>query len=59
MNGGEEEYIQVSGGKASRWVENVMMCPGKIGWGGMDWNGLAEGKDRKMALVNTLNLRLP
>jgi hypothetical protein len=37
-----------------------MMGPGKIGWGGKDWNDLAQGKDRKMALVNTLiNLRFP
>jgi hypothetical protein len=32
----------------------------EIGWGGMDWIGLAEDRDRWRAVVNTImNLRVP
>jgi hypothetical protein len=36
-----------------RWVDNVEMNLGEIGWGGMDWIGLAQDKDQWRALVNT------
>jgi hypothetical protein len=33
---------------------------GEIGCGGVDWIGLAQGRDRWRALVNSvLNLRVP
>jgi hypothetical protein len=33
---------------------------GKVGWGDVDWTGLAQGRDRRRALVNSvLNLRVP
>jgi hypothetical protein len=29
-----------------------------VGWGGMDWNGLVQDRDRRRALVNAVvNLR--
>jgi hypothetical protein len=32
----------------------------EIGWGGMDWIDLAQGRDQCRALVNTvMNLRVP
>jgi hypothetical protein len=32
---------------------------GEIGWGGMDWIGLAQGRDQWRALVNTvMNLKV-
>jgi hypothetical protein len=32
----------------------------EIGWGGVDWIGLAQGRDRWRALVNAvMNLRVP
>jgi hypothetical protein len=35
------------------------MHPGKIGWGGVDWIGLAQDRDRWRALVNAaMNLRV-
>jgi hypothetical protein len=43
-----------------RWVNNVKMDPGEIGWGDVDWIGLAQGRDKWRALVKLLmNLRVP
>jgi hypothetical protein len=49
-NGGEEECIKDTGGKARRketteqttrrrWVNNIKKDFGKIGWDGLDWSG--------------------
>jgi hypothetical protein len=27
-----------------RWVDNIKMDLGEIGWGGVDWNDLAEDR---------------
>jgi hypothetical protein len=36
------------------------MDPHEVGWGDMDWNDLAQDKDRWRALVNAvMNLRVP
>jgi hypothetical protein len=29
-----------------RWVDNVKMDLGEIGWDGVDWIGLAQDRDR-------------
>jgi hypothetical protein len=43
-----------------RWVDNIKMDLGEIGWDGMDWIGLAQDRDQRRALVNTvMNLRIP
>jgi hypothetical protein len=43
-----------------RWVDNIKMDLGGIGWDGRDWIELAEDRDQWMALVNTvMNLRVP
>jgi hypothetical protein len=32
----------------------------EVGWGGVDWIGLAQNRDRRRALVNAvLNLQVP
>jgi hypothetical protein len=32
----------------------------EVGWGGMDWRGLAQDRDRWRVLLNTvMNLRVP
>jgi hypothetical protein len=38
----------------TRWVDNVTRDYRKIGWGGMDWIDLAQDRDQRMALVNTV-----
>jgi hypothetical protein len=43
-----------------RWVDNIRMDLVEVGWGGVDWIGLAQDKDRWRALVNAvMNLRVP
>jgi hypothetical protein len=47
-------------GKRYRWVDNINMDLGEIGWGGMDWIGLAQDRDQWRTLVNTvINLQVP
>jgi hypothetical protein len=42
-----------------RWEDGIRMDLRKIGWGSVDWNQLAQDRDRWRALVNTmLNLRV-
>jgi hypothetical protein len=43
-----------------RWVDNIRMDLGKVGWGDVDWIGLAQDRNRWRAVVNSvLNLRVP
>jgi hypothetical protein len=43
-----------------RWVDNIRMNLGEVGWGDVDWIGLAKNRNRWRALVNSvLNLRVP
>jgi hypothetical protein len=42
------------------WLDNVRMDLVEVGWGDVDWIGLAQDRDRWRALVNSvLNLRVP
>jgi hypothetical protein len=41
-------------------VDNIRMDLIELGWGDVDWIGLAQDRDRWRALVNSvLNLRVP
>jgi hypothetical protein len=43
-----------------RWVDNIKMNLGGMGWGGVDWIGLTQDRDKWRALVNALmNFRVP
>jgi hypothetical protein len=43
-----------------RWVDNIRTEPVEVGWGDVDWIGLAQDRNRWRALVNSvLNLRVP
>jgi hypothetical protein len=69
-NGGEEERINYwwesqrgkrpLGRPRRRWVDNITMDLGEVGWGDVDWIGLAKDRNRWRVLVNSiLNLRVP
>jgi hypothetical protein len=48
------------GRSRSRWVDNLRMDLGEVGWGEVDWILLAQDRNRWRALVNSiLNLRIP
>jgi hypothetical protein len=41
-------------------VNNIKMNLGEVGWGDVDWIGLAQDRNRRRALVDSvLNLRVP
>jgi hypothetical protein len=43
-----------------RWVDNIRMDLGEVGWGDVDWIDLAKDRNMWRALVNSvLNLRVP
>jgi hypothetical protein len=43
-----------------RWVDNIRIDLGKVGWGDVDWIGLAKDRDKWRALVNSVfNFRVP
>jgi hypothetical protein len=69
-NGGEEDGVYVIGGQARgkeplgrprrRWVDNIRMDLGEVGWGDVYWIGLALDRNRWRALVDSvLNLQVP
>jgi hypothetical protein len=35
-----------------RWVNNIRMDLGEVGWGDVDWIGLDQDRDKCRALVN-------
>jgi hypothetical protein len=48
-------------GRPRRWqVDNIKMHLLEVGWGGVDWIGLAEDRDKWRPLVNAvMNLQVP
>jgi hypothetical protein len=57
---GKPERKRPLGRPRRRWVDNIRMNLGEVGWGDVDWNGLAQDRNRWRALVNSvLNLRVP
>jgi hypothetical protein len=56
---GKPEGRRPLGRPRRRWVDNIKMDLGDMEWGGMDWIGLAQDRDRWRALVNAvMNLRV-
>jgi hypothetical protein len=57
---GKPEGKRPLGRPRPRWVDNIRMDLGEVGWGGVDWIGLAKVRNRWRALVNSvLNLWVP
>jgi hypothetical protein len=57
---GKPKGKKLPGRPRCRWVDNIKMDPGDIGWGDVDYIGLAQDRDRWRALVNAaMNLWYP
>jgi hypothetical protein len=56
---GKPEGKRPLGRRRRRWVDNIRLDLGEVGWNDVDWIGLAQGRNRWRALVNSvLNLRV-
>jgi hypothetical protein len=57
---GKPEGKRSLGRRRHRWVDNIRMNLGEVGFGDVDWIGLAQDRNRWRALVDSvLNLRVP
>jgi hypothetical protein len=57
---GEQEDKRSLGQPRRRWVDNIKMFLGEIGWDDVDWIGLAQDRDYWRAPVNSVMiLRVP
>jgi hypothetical protein len=56
---GKPEGRRPLGRPRCRWLD-IRIDLGEVGWGDVDWIGLAQDRNRWRALVNSvLNLRVP
>jgi hypothetical protein len=57
---GKPEGKRPLGRPRRRYVDNIRMDLGEVGWSDVDWIGPANDRNRWRALVNSvLNLRVP
>jgi hypothetical protein len=57
---GKPEGKRPLGRPRRRWVDNIKLDLGEVGWDGVDWIDLAQNRDQWRSLVNTvMNLRVP
>jgi hypothetical protein len=57
---GKSEERKPLGRPRRRWVDNIRMGFGEVGWGDVDCIGLAQDRNRWRAVVNlVLNFRVP
>jgi hypothetical protein len=56
---GKPEGKRPLGRPRRRWVDNIRMDLGEVGWNDVDWIGVAQDRNRWRVLVNSvLNLRV-
>jgi hypothetical protein len=51
---GKPEGKRPLGRRRRRWVDNISMELGEVGWRDVDWIGLAQDRNRWRALVNSM-----
>jgi hypothetical protein len=56
---GKPEGKRPLGRRRRRWVDNIRKDLGEVGWGNVDWIGLAQDRNRWRALViSVLNIEV-
>jgi hypothetical protein len=56
---GKPEGRRPIGRSRRRWLDNIRVDLVEVGWGDVDWIGLAQDRDRWRALVNAvMNFRV-
>jgi hypothetical protein len=56
---GKPEGKRLLGRPRRKWVDNIRMDLVETGWGGVDWIGLAQDRDKWRAFANSiLNLQV-
>jgi hypothetical protein len=53
---GKPEGMRPLGGRRHRWLDNIKMDFGEIGWNGEDWIGLAQDRDKCRSLSSCAQL---
>jgi hypothetical protein len=57
---GKPKGKRLLGRPRRKWVDNIRIDLVDVGWGGVNWIGLARDRNRWRAVVNSvLNLRVP
>jgi hypothetical protein len=57
---GKSEGKRPLGRPRRRWVDNITMDLGEVGWSDVDWIGLVQDRNRWRELVNSvINLLVP
>jgi hypothetical protein len=57
---GKPEGKRPLGRQRHRWVDSIKIDLREMRWDGVDWIDLAQGRDQRRAVVNTvMNLRVP
>jgi hypothetical protein len=57
---GKQDGKKPLGRPRHRWVDNIRMDLGEVGWSDVDWIGLTKDRNRWRALVDSvLKLRVP
>jgi hypothetical protein len=57
---GKPEGKRPLGRLRRRWVDNIKMDLLEISWGGVDWIGLAQDREKWRGVVNAvMSLRVP
>jgi hypothetical protein len=57
---GKPEGKRPLGRSRRAWIDNIKIDLREIGWDGMDWIDLAQDREQRRALVNTvMNFRVP
>jgi len=56
---GKPEGKRPLGRPRRKWEDNIRMDLQDVGYGDMDWIELAQDRDKWLALLNEINLRVP